>query len=541
MGAITEFLERRATWITGGSPQTPQYWVKKLFGVTESKSGIQIDEDIALTYSAVWAAVNIIAGAIGFLPLKTYRRRGDDRELDIRHRAYKLMHDRPNPFMDALTFRETLQGHCLTWGNGYAEIQRDGAFNPLALWPLLPNRVEPQVIDGKTVQYKVTLPDGGTVYLPYINVLHIKGLGFDGIKGYSVIRYSNESIAFGLAAEQYGAGFFGNDSRPGGVLEHPQSLSKEAQERLTESWEAKHQALSKKHRVAILEEGMKWHQIGIPPEEAQFLQTRKFQVADVARWYQIPLHFLSELDKATFSNIEHQGIEFVTFTLARWLKRWELECNYKLLKTAEYPTHFFEFLVDALLRGDIKTRYDAYRLGRIGGFLSINDIRKKENMNTVDGGDTYLEPLNYKPAGEPWPEPKPGSSVSRRLSERELLEHTWERILTKEARALRTAIKKPESFGSRAEEFYGKLAEHLETVFEPVLRGLNLDGDNGFVKKMAGDYVTRHSQAIRKMLDGENRDNLEQRLGNILVGWETLEPLTMADVLMKESESNARL
>ena len=533
MGAITEFLESRATWITGGSPQTPQYWVKKLFGVTESKSGLQVDEDIALTYSAVWAAVNIIAGAIGYLPLKVYRRRGNDRELDTKHRASFLMHDRPNPYMDALTFRETLQGHVLTWGNSYAEIQRDGGFNPVALWPLLPNRVEPQVKDGR-IQYKVTLPDGGTAYLPYINMLHVKGLGFDGIKGYSVIHYAREGVAFGLAAEQYGSGFFGNDSRPGGVLEHPQSLTQQAQDRLKENWESEHKPLEKKHRIAILEEGMKWHQTGIPPEEAQFLQTRKFQVTEVARWYQIPPHFLSELDKATFSNIEHQGIEFVSLTLARWLKRWELECNFKLLKTSEYSTHFFEFLVDALLRGDIKTRYEAYRLGRIGGSLSINDIRRKENMNTVKGGNTYLEPLNYKPTGAPWPEPKQGSSIRRALSERELLEHTWEWILTKEANALRKAMKRPESFGSRAEDFYNKLTEHLEVVFGPVLSGLNLD-DNGYVKKMAGEYVTRHRQAIRKILDGENGENLEQRLSSILVGWETTEPLEMADILLQRS------
>lgn len=533
MGAICNFLERRATWQQGGSPQTPQYWVRKMFGVTGTSSGIQVDEDKALSYSALWAAVNIISGAIGFLPMKIYRRRGDDKELDTNHPSYKLLHDRPNPYMDALTFRELLQGHVLTWGNGYAEIERDGGGRAIALWPLLPNRVEPEVSDNNRIRYKVTLKDGGTVYLTYTNILHIKGLGFDGIKGYSVIHYSQESIAFGLAAEKYGAAFFGNDSRPGGVLEHPKQLKKPAQDRLKESWEQDHRSLDNKHRVAILEEGMKWHQVGIPPEEAQFLQTRKFEVADVARWYTIPLHMLAELDRATFSNIEHQGIEFVTWTLTKWLKRWELECGYKLLRQDEQPTHFFEFLVDALLRGDTKNRYDAYRIGRIGGFLSINDIRRKENMNSVKGGDTYLEPLNYKPVGEPWPAAAP-KAARNIIAVRELLEHTWERVLTKETNALKKALKKPESFGDRADDFYNKFIEHLQIVFEPVLRAyLEAGKEKALVGKIAGEYVARHRQAIKDLLDGENGDDLEARIYPVLLGWEMQEPLMMADALLR--------
>jgi len=534
MGAISEYLEKRATWQQGGSPQTPQYWVRKMFGAAETSSGIQVDEDKALSYSAIWAAINIISGALGFLPMKIYRRKGSDKELDAKHSSYKLLHDRPNPYMDALTFRELLQGHVLTWGNGYAEIERDGGGRALALWPLLPNRVEPQVTESGHIRYKVTLKNGGTAYLPYVNCLHIKGLSFDGIKGYSVIHYARESVAFGLAAEKYGAAFFGNDSRPGGVLEHPKTLSKPAQARLKESWEQDHRSLDDKHRVEVLEEGMKWHQIGIPPEEAQFLQTRKFEVADVARWYTIPLHMLAEMDKATFSNIEHQGIEFVTWTLAKWLKRWELECSYKLLRQDEQPTHFFEFLVDALLRGDTKSRYEAYKIARTGGFFSINDIRRKENMNSIEGGDTYLEPLNYKPVGAPWPAAAP-KGTRNTIAVRELLEHTWERILTKEANALRKTLKKPESFGSRVEEFYSKFIEHIQSVFEPVVRAyLETEDEKALMEKVAGEYVARHRQAIGALVEGENGDELEGRVCSVLLGWETQEPLMMADIILQE-------
>jgi HK97 family phage portal protein len=519
VGAICDLLERRATWKTGGNPQTPQYWLKKLFGAKETSSGIEIDEDKALTYSAVWAAINIISGAIGFLPFILYSRNGKAKDRKPAHPVYKLLHDRPNPYMDAMTFRETIQGHVLTWGNGYAEIERDGAARPKNIWPLLPNKTKPEVTETGRLRYEITDKDGKITYLPYENVLHIKGLSFDGIKGYSVINYAAESLSCGLAAEKYGAKFFGNNASPSGVLEHPESLSDESYNRLKESWENQHKGLDNAHRMAILEEGMKWHEIGIPPEDAQFLETRKFGITDVARWFSIPPHMLAELDRATFSNIENQGIMFVIYTLAKWLKRWELECNYKLLSTAEYERYFTEFLVDALLRGDTKSRYGAYQVAINSGWMSRNEARQKENMNPVDGLDEFLQPMNMAPVGT--------STGEGAAAVRNLIEQTWQRILTKEVKALRTALKKPERFLSRMERFYEKHSSHVRKVLGPVLQATG----NGFdIDQFAYDYVSGH----RNMLISAFNDNRE--IGPVLDGWQLNEPSRLAATIVARKE-----
>lgn len=407
MGPITTLFESRATKLTGGNPANPSYWVKKLWGgAEETPAGIDISVDVALKYSPVWAAVNIISGAVGFLPMVLYERLDRGKKRADAHPIYTLLHDRPNPYMDALTFRETLQGHVLTWGNAFAEIDIDGAGRATALWPLLPNKTEPRVIDDKLV-YELVL-DGGLTkkILPADRVLHIKGLGADGIKGYSVISYARNSLSVGLAAEEFGGRFFGNGIRPSGVLEHPGHPSAEAIVHLREAFEAQHKGLSNAQRMMILEEGIKWQQMGIPPEDAQFLETRKFAVSDVARWYQIPPHMLAEMDRATFSNIEHQGIEFVTHTLMRWLKKWEGEAGGKLLSQGERGRYFAEFIIDALLRGDTLSRYDAYNKAITGGWMNRNEAREKENMNPEDKLDEYLVPVNMAPAGQP-PAPKP--------------------------------------------------------------------------------------------------------------------------------------
>lgn len=515
MGAICDLFERRATWTTGGNPQTPQYWLKKLFGAIETSTGIEIDEDRALTYSAVWAAVNIISGAIGFLPFIVYRRNGKAKDREPSHPVYKLLHDRPNPYMDALTLRETIQGHVLTWGNGYAEIERDNAAQPINIWPLLPNKTKPDVMDSGRLRYEITDKNGKINYLPYENVLHIKGLSFDGIKGYSVIHYAAESLSCGLAAEKYGAKFFGNNASPGGVLEAPEMLSDKAYNRLKEDWENQHKGLDNAHRVSILEEGTKWHEIGIPPEDAQFLETRKFGVSDVARWFSIPPHMLAELERATFSNIENQGIMFVTYTLAKWLRRWEHDCNYKLFSAQEYAHYFTEFLVEGLLRGDTKSRYTSYQLAINSGWMSRNEAREKENMNPVDGLDEFLQPMNMSPVGSPM-----GAG-----SMRELIEETWRRILKKEVNALRIAMKRPERFVSRMERFYEKHTEHVRKVLGPVLRA----GGNGFnIDQLCHDYINGHRNMLMSAL------NDKKEIGPVLADWQENEPPRLAAVIMNK-------
>ncbi len=408
-------MSLRSWWISrsrkigSSNPANPSYWVAKMFGGGAlTTSGILVDEDTALKYSAVWAAVNIISGAIGFLPLPVYRRVDDGKEKVPNHPVYRLLHDRPNSLMTAQVFRETLQAHILTWGNAYAEIERNGAGRPIALWPITPNRVKPDqdiLRQSGILAWKVSNPQGrgldrnidpqkSIVRILDEDMLHIPGLGFNGIVGYSVIEYARESLGLGMAAEQFGSAFFGNGASIGAILETPNTLSVEAQERLKKAIREKYTGTGNAHRTMILEEGLVLKHGGMELKKAQFLETRKFQITDVARWFQIAPHMLGDLERATFSNIEHQGIDFVTWTLGRWLKRWEQEVNFKLFSEAEQRTHFAEFLTAALLRGDTKSRFAAYAIAVTNGWMNRNEIRRLENLNTEEGLDEFLTPMN---------------------------------------------------------------------------------------------------------------------------------------------------
>jgi HK97 family phage portal protein len=408
MGLMATWMRRviaevRGTWVGPITANSPE--IARLFGAPPTTTGVAVSEHTALTYSAIWAAVSVIASQVASLPLILYKRLPTGgKERLLRHPLYRLLHDEPNSEMTALVFRETLQAHVLLWGNAYAEIERDGSGRPVALWPLPPDRVTPyRESAGLRLRYRVRSADvtGRDVLFDPIDMLHIPGLGYDGTCGYSVIGKARESIGLGLAAERFGGTFFGNGSTFGGVLEHPKQLGEIAQKNLRQAIEARHQGVDRAHRFLILEEGMQYKRTGIPPNDAQFIETRKFQIADVCRWFNIPPHKLRDLERATFSNIEQQSIEFVTDTLRPWLVRWEQELNRKLVAPTERNIQFAEHLVDGLLRGDIASRYAAYAVGRQWGWLSADDVREKENMNPLpDGsGQQYLVPLNMVPAG----------------------------------------------------------------------------------------------------------------------------------------------
>ncbi|HFD40870.1 MAG TPA: phage portal protein [Anaerolineae bacterium] len=394
----------------GGSfhvSQTPPGWVDSLSG-WETATGLRINPDNSLEIGAVYACVRVLSESVAQLPLLLYRSRADgSRERARTHRLYQLLRYQPNPEMTAFEFREALMGHLLTWGNAYAEIEFDGAGRVLALWPLRPDRMRVERGEGGGLRYiyRLSRPDADTgdleKSLAAWRVFHLRGLSSDGIIGYSPVRLQRLGISLARATEEFGGRFFGNDARPGGVLEHPGHLSDDAHERLRKSWETRHQGLSRSHRLAILEEGMKFHEIGLPPEDAQFLGTRKYQRSEIAGWFRVPPHMIGDLERATFSNIEHQGIEFVTASLAPWLVRWEQRIWAQLLSSRERAEGYFaEHLVDSLLRGDIQSRYAAYAQGRQNGWLSANDIRRLENMDPIPGGDVYLVPLNMIPAGQ---------------------------------------------------------------------------------------------------------------------------------------------
>jgi len=367
-----------------------------------SKTGISVNESSALTSTAVWACVRILSETLATLPLILYKRlpRGKERAID--HSLYRLLHDRPNPEMTSVTFREALMAHLVTWGNCYAEIEFEtDRLTVKNLWPLRPDKMQVERNrETNEIIYKYSLPRaGGQVVLPAYRVWHIPGLGFDGLIGYSPISLAREAIGLSLATEEFGARFYSGGATPGGVLQYPKQMTKEAKENLRKSWNEQHSGLSNQHRIAILEEGMTFNKIGIPLNDAQFLETRKFQINEIARFFNVPPHMIGDLDRATFSNIEEQALEFVVYTMRPWLVRWEQSIKLKLLNEKEQD-HFAEFLVDGLLRGNIEARYRAYATGRQWGWLSANDVRETENQNPLPGkeGDIYLNPLNMVPA-----------------------------------------------------------------------------------------------------------------------------------------------
>lgn len=385
------------------------------FGVPTA-TGIPVNESTAMRSTAVFACVRILAETIASLPLSVYRRLpegGKERAQD--HYLYPVLHDQANPEMTSFELREALMGHLALWGNAYAEIQRDNGGRVVALWPLRPDRMRVARESDKIV-YRYRLPKGEEVLLSADRVLHTRGLSPDGLVGYSPIRLCCEAIGLALATEEFGARFFGNDARPGVVLKHPQKLGDVAYNRLKESWNEQHQGLTNAHRVAILEEGIDIKEVGIPPEDAQFLQTREFQLEEVARIFRVPLHLVGDLKHATFSNIEHQSIEFVVHTIRPWLVRWEQAINVRLLGETERRIYFAEFLVDGLLRGDTKARNEALAIQRQNGIINADEWREIENMNPQpDGqGKIFLVPLNMVPADqvgkEVPPEPPPDES-----------------------------------------------------------------------------------------------------------------------------------
>ena len=318
---------------------------------------------------------------------------------------YLLLHDEPNPEMSSFVFRETLMTHLLLWGNAYAQIIRNGKNEIVALYPLMPNKMSVDRDENGRLYY--TYYRGSdeaiknkefSVTLQPSDVLHIPGLGFDGLVGYSPIAMAKNAIGMAIACEEYGAKFFANGAAPGGVLEHPGTI-KDPQ-RVRESWQSTFGGSGNANKIAVLEEGMKYTPIGISPEQAQFLETRKFQINEIARIFRVPPHMVGDLEKSSFSNIEQQSLEFVKYTLDPWVIRWEQSIQRSLLNSEEKKKCFAKFNVEGLLRGDYQSRMNGYAIGRQNGWMSANDIRELENLDRIpaeDGGDLYLINGNMLP------------------------------------------------------------------------------------------------------------------------------------------------
>ena len=363
-----------------------------------SGSGKPVNANTAIQLSTVYACVRVISETVASLPLGVYEAKEDGNRKAIEHPLYPLLHDEPNSEMTSFVLREVMLAHLLLWGNSYCQIIRSGRNQVTGLYPLLPDKMTVDRDKKGVLTYTYMTSTGEQVVLSPEDVLHIPGLGFDGIMGYSPIALEKNAIGLGIASEEYGSKFFSNGARPSGILTHPNTVKNP--KALRESWNSAYGGSSNSNRVAILEEGMKFEPIAIPNNEAQFLETRKFQVDEICRIYRVPPHLVGNLEHATFSNIEHQSIDFAVHTIRPWLVRIEQAMNRALFTDQEKGRFYVQFNMDGLMRGDYKSRMEGYAIGINNGFMSPNDIRALENLNPIpaeEGGDTYLVNGNMMP------------------------------------------------------------------------------------------------------------------------------------------------
>lgn len=369
-----------------------------------SSSGRRVTERTAMQMTAVYSCVRILSETLASLPLHIYESFETNSRKAIKHPLYKLLHDEPNPEMTSFIFRETLMTHLLLWGNAYAQIIRNGKGEVLALYPLMPDRMRVDRDEYGQLYYEYMLSDSdanakesGAVRLSTQDILHIPGLGFDGLVGYSPIAMAKNAIGMAIATEEYGAAFFANGATPSGILTHPGVIKNP--EAMRESW-SKGFGGRNSHKVAILEEGMNYTPISIAPNEAQFLETRKFQLNEIARIFRVPPHMVGDLEKSSFSNIEQQSLEFVKYTLDPWVSRFEQAMTRRLLTDDEKKKYYIKFNVDGLMRGDYQSRMNGYATARQNGWMSANDIRALENLDLIsdeEGGNLYLINGNMLP------------------------------------------------------------------------------------------------------------------------------------------------
>ena len=305
-----------------------------------------------------------------------------------------MLHDTPNPEMSSQVFREAIQSQVLLWGNGYAEILRSMGGDPLSLWPLESSQMTVKRINNELVYSYHVQETGETKLFPSQNILHIPGLSFNGIQGKSVIGFARETIGTGLAMEEFGARFFSNSASPRGILEHPKPLGAEAQKRLVDTFNKTYLGLSNAQKIMLLEEGMTYKQMSFNPQDSQFLESRYYQIEDLCRFFSVPPHLVQHLLRATYSNIEHQTMDFWTFTLRPWAIRWEQQINMKLLNNS--PFYYVKHMFNDLVRADLASRTAAYASAIQNGWLSINEVRGLEELDPVEGGDAHRQQMQMQ-------------------------------------------------------------------------------------------------------------------------------------------------
>lgn len=373
----------------------PDSWLSDALGARPTASGQSVNADNAMRVTTVYACVRILAESVAGLPLQVYRRKPDgSKEIDNRHPLYPLLHDLPNREMTSFELRETQMGHLALRGNSYSRLYRARSGRIGEIIPLAPNKVR-MARDSKD---QLVFEIQGEKPVTHEAIWRIAGLGSNGLVGYSPITLAREAVGLSMATEQHGATLFGNGAHPVGVLEADGTFEdQDAVDRLRNQFQERYSGKNA-NRPLVLEKGLKWQQIALSSDDAQFLETRKFQRTEIAAIFRVPPHMIADLEKASFSNIEHQSLEFVMHTLRPWLVRIEQSIARDLLTPADRRTHFVAFNVEGLLRGDTKARFEAYGQAIRDGWMNRNEARELENRNAEPGLDEYLVPLNMAEA-----------------------------------------------------------------------------------------------------------------------------------------------
>ena len=485
---LLDKIFKRDLSLTNPKAWNPGLWN---FAGVQSSAGMQVDENTALTMSAVFACIRLLANTLAQVPVHLYRRVGEGKEKATDKRIYSLVHSKPNKLMSSFRFRQTLQGHVVSWGNAYIYVSRDKVGRVLELWPLRPDKMEllPRGSDGY-VRYEYTTPSGPVV-LGRDEVCHIPGFGFDGLQGYSIIALARQGIGLAMAAEDFGSRYFGEGTHPSLVIKHPGKLSVEAHASLKKDLIDKYSNLGKSHKLLLLEEEMSVEKIGIPPEDSQFIQTRQFQVQDIARWYGVPPHLIQDESRSTYSNIEQQQLNFVIHTAAPWFTLWEQELSVYFIKPPFMDELFFEFNMDGLLRGDSAARGNYYRGMWNVGAMSQNEIRAKENMNPVKDGNKYYVPINMIPTDAPIPEPESFKSEPKEGEDEEENIRSWVRgKISKRDKNLRSATSRKRI----ADSYYSLIKDAAQNIVNMETKAIG--------------------RAVTKYLGERSKDSFDKWLGN---------------------------
>lgn len=416
MRALERAFERRSEELTV-SLNDPA--LKNLWGMSSSVSGVNVTPENSLRISGWYAGIRIISSAIGKTPFITYKRLKVGRERAVDHPVYDILHDQPNPLMTSMEFFSMSQAHLLLWGNSFSLIERDGAGNVVALWPMHPSRVRIQIVNLAGSRMRIFYyhyPEGGgEQQLPMDNVLHVRGLSSDGILGYSPVDLQREALGLAKVEEEYRARFFKNDARPGAIIEYPGKMSDQAFQRFKEDWQNTYGNLGGKYKVGFLEQGLKWHDVGVPPEAAEFIEGRKFQLEEIARILGVPLVLLQSTEKSTTwgSGVAEILRQFLEGVLLDWFTTWAKRVNVSLFTPTERKTYFCEHELKNYLRGDPKTEAEVLQLMRRNAIINGNEWRSILNLNALPGdlGEKYIIEANMttmdKVGEEPEPEPAP--------------------------------------------------------------------------------------------------------------------------------------